>query len=184
MPVRLTVKKGPHEGREFEFEEHDTFIVGRSARAQFRLPLKDASLSRVHFMVEVNPPQCRLTDLGSTNGTKVNGRKISAADLADGDLIEAGQTVLLFSMTDEEVTTIAVRETKPSRSEAKTEGASELFAPTVDYKPAATDSHVDRGKSSAGDAPSPQTFSNITPTHDHSALQRRAEATTIFETPR
>src|SRR5262245_15345840 len=74
MPVRLTVKEGPHQGREFEFEEHDTFIVGRSARAQFRLPLKDTSLSRVHFMVEVNPPQCRLTDLGSTNGTKVNGR--------------------------------------------------------------------------------------------------------------
>ena len=90
--------------------------MGRSARAQFRLPLKDPSLSRVHFMVEVNPPQCRLTDLGSTNGTKVNGRKISAADLVDGDLIEAGQTVLLFSMTDEEVTTVPVRETKPSRS--------------------------------------------------------------------
>ena len=53
MPVTLTVKEGPHQGREFEFEEHDTFIVGRSARAQFRLPLKDASLSHVHFMVEV-----------------------------------------------------------------------------------------------------------------------------------
>ena len=97
MPVTLTVKEGPHQGRAFEFVEHDTFIVGRSARAQFRLPLKDRSLSRVHFMVEVNPPQCRLTDLGSTNGTKVNGRKISAVDLVDGDLIEAGQTVLLFS---------------------------------------------------------------------------------------
>lgn len=116
MPVRLTVKEGPHHGREFEFVEHDTFIVGRSAQAQFRLPLKDKSLSRVHFMVEVNPPQCRLTDLGSTNGTKVNGRKISAADLVAGDLIEAGQTVLLFSMTDEEVTTNRVRETNPDYS--------------------------------------------------------------------
>ena len=121
---------------------------------QFRLPLKDTSLSRVHFMVEINPPQCRLTDLDSTNGTKVNGRKISAADLVDGDLIEAGQTVLLFSMTDEEVPTNLVRETKASQSEAKTEGASGLPAPTVDSNTAATDSKGDRGTSGARDVPS------------------------------
>ena len=179
MPVTLTVKEGPHQGRAFEFKEHDTFIVGRSARAQFRLPLKDPSLSRVHFMVEVNPPQCRLTDLGSTNGTKVNGRKISAADLVDGDLIEAGQTVLLFSMMVEEEKTIALRETKSSRSEAKIKGASEPFAPTVDYKLAATDSRDDLGNSGAGDVPSHQAFSKMIRGRDHSALRTRAEATTI-----
>ena len=81
--------------------------------------------------------------------TKVNGRKISAADLVDGDLIEAGQTVLLFSMTVEEETTIALRETKSSRSEAKSKGASEPFSPTVDYKPAATDSRGDLGNPGA-----------------------------------
>ena len=43
MPVKMTVKEGPHQGRVFEFEEHDSFIVGRSARAQFRLPLKSSS---------------------------------------------------------------------------------------------------------------------------------------------
>ena len=137
MPVRLTVKEGPHQGREFEFGA-ETLIVGRSPHAQFRLPLKDNSLSRLHFMVEVNPPQCRLTDLGSTNGTKVNGRKISAADLVAGDLIEAGQTVLLFSMTDESATTNLVRETKPSRSDATIKGAPEPPAPTVDYIRAVT----------------------------------------------
>ncbi len=113
MRVKLSVKEGPHAGREFEFHEHDSFIVGRSARAQFRLPLKDASLSRVHFMVEVNPPQCRLTDLGSTNGTKVNGRKIKAVDLADGDLIAVGVTILLFSVTDDEEKTVPLRSTAP-----------------------------------------------------------------------
>jgi serine/threonine-protein kinase len=169
MPVRLTVKEGPHQGREFEFEEHDTFIVGRSARAQFRLPLKDTSLSRVHFMVEVNPPQCRLTDLGSTNGTKVNGRKISAVDLADGDLIEAGQTVLLVSMTDEEAATIPVRETKASRSDANIKGASEPLASTLDDVPVTTDPGGDRVKSGAGDVPSAPALS----------IRTRAEATTI-----
>ncbi len=180
MPVALTVKEGPHQGREFEFDEHDTFIVGRSARAQFRLPLKDASLSRIHFMVEVNPPQCRLTDLGSTNGTKVNGRKISAADLVDGDLIEAGQTVLLFSMTDEEQTTVPARETEPSRSDANVKGASGPPAPTVEFKPTATGAKGDRVKSFAGDVPSPRSLTRMIPSHDQPAHRRRAEATTIL----
>ena len=179
MPVRLTVKEGPHQGREFEFVEHDTFIVGRSAQAQFRLPLKDKSLSRVHFMVEVNPPQCRLTDLGSTNGTKVNGRKISAADLVAGDLIEAGQTVLLFSMTDQEVTTNFVRETKPSRSDATIKSAPEPPAPTVDYIRAAPDLTVDRRNPRVGNVLSAPVFGTIIPGKDRSALQGRAEATTM-----
>lgn len=96
--VTLAVIKGPHEGREFSFEEHDNFIVGRAKFVQFRLPVRDKFFSRVHFMVEVNPPLCRLTDMGSTNGVAVNGRKVTSADLRDGDLIKAGQTVIRIAI--------------------------------------------------------------------------------------
>ena len=41
MKVTLTVEKGPHEGESFAFQEPDTFIVGRSKDAHFRLPMKD-----------------------------------------------------------------------------------------------------------------------------------------------
>ena len=92
MQVTLTVTDGPHLGRVFTFREHDNFIVGRAACAHFRLPLKDKYFSRVHFMVEVNPPSCRLVDMGSTNGTRVNGRKVAKADLEDGDRIQGGET--------------------------------------------------------------------------------------------
>ncbi len=98
MRINLTVKAGPHEGDVFEFQERAFFIVGRSERANFRLPVKDNSISRLHFMIEMNPPQCRLTDMDSTNGTKVNGQKVALADLKDGDLITAGRTVLLVSV--------------------------------------------------------------------------------------
>jgi eukaryotic-like serine/threonine-protein kinase len=98
MRVNLTVKAGPHEGAVFEFKERANFIVGRSERANFRLAVKDNSISRIHFMIEVNPPQCRLTDMESTNGTRVNGKKVAMADLKDGDLITAGKTKLLVSM--------------------------------------------------------------------------------------
>ena len=81
MKVLLTVIEGPQAGRVFEFDRHDTFIVGRAKAAQFRLSEDDEFFSRNHFLVEVNPPLCRIMDLNSTNGTRVNGRKIQAADL-------------------------------------------------------------------------------------------------------
>lgn len=103
MRISLTVTAGPHKGKVFTFVGHDTFLVGRSKRAHFRLPMKDKYFSRIHFMVEVNPPQCRLMDMGSTNGTSVNGQKVGTADLRDGDQIKAGQTVLRVAVEDEAV---------------------------------------------------------------------------------
>ncbi len=114
MQVHLTVTEGPHQGRVFVFQEHDNFIVGRSKRAQFRLPLKDRKLSRVHFMVEVNPPRCRLMDLCSTNGTVVNGKKVQAADLSDGDTIRAGETTLRLSVVRQPEPLAATAEYRPS----------------------------------------------------------------------
>lgn len=94
MRIVLTVIAGPHKGLEFSFDRHDTFLVGRSQHAHFQLPAKDKYFSRVHFMMEVNPPQCRLIDMGSRNGTHVNGAKVLTADLKNGDQIRAGHTVL------------------------------------------------------------------------------------------
>ena len=98
MIVTLTVTDGPHRGQVFTFREHDTFIVGRSKDAHFRLAMKDKAFSRFHFMVEANPPFCRLIDMASRNGTKVNGRKVSVIDLHDGDTIRGGQTTLTVSI--------------------------------------------------------------------------------------
>jgi eukaryotic-like serine/threonine-protein kinase len=94
MRITLTVTEGPHRGRVFSFDRHDTFIVGRSPDVHFPLP-DDPYFSRVHFLVEVNPPLCRLQDLGSHNGTRVNDREVTApTDLRHGDQIRGGQTVL------------------------------------------------------------------------------------------
>ncbi|HUY31867.1 MAG TPA: FHA domain-containing serine/threonine-protein kinase [Pirellulales bacterium] len=98
MEVVLSVTEGPHRGRNFTFRNHDTFIVGRASSAHFRLPQKDQHFSRVHFMIEVNPPHCRLMDAGSTNGTFVNGRRVTTADLRDSDLIQGGNTVIRVSV--------------------------------------------------------------------------------------
>jgi serine/threonine-protein kinase len=100
MRIKLTVVKGPGKGRVFTFDRRDRFIVGRSKMAHFRLPRNDRYFSRIHFLVEVNPPHCRLMDMGSRNGTFVNGQEVHATDLKHGDQIKAGKTVLRVSVVE------------------------------------------------------------------------------------
>src|SRR5581483_8699208 len=100
MRITFTVTTGPLAGRHFHFEGHDVFLVGRSPNAHCRFPEDDPFFSRVHFLVEVNPPQCRLTDMGSRNGTFVNGQKVQQAELKNGDQIKAGKTVLQIAVAE------------------------------------------------------------------------------------
>ena len=93
MQVTLRVLSGPHAGRSFIFDQHDTFLIGRSDTAHLCLP-DDRYFSRNHCILEIAPPRCFLRDLGSTNGTYVNGLKVQEAYLRNGDRIQGGQTVL------------------------------------------------------------------------------------------
>jgi tRNA A-37 threonylcarbamoyl transferase component Bud32 len=93
MRVTLRVLAGPYTGREFTFDHHDTFLIGRADTAHLYLP-EDRFFSRHHCLLEIAPPRCFLRDLGSTNGTFVNGQKVSEAFLHSGDRIQGGQTVL------------------------------------------------------------------------------------------
>jgi serine/threonine-protein kinase len=94
MLVTLTVTAGPHAGREFRLEGHDTFLVGRMPDCHFQLSYDDPYFSRRHFLVESNPPRCRVSDLGSRNGTYVNCKRITTTELQTGDEIRAGHTIL------------------------------------------------------------------------------------------
>lgn len=93
MRVTLHVVAGPQTGRVFDFDQHDTFMIGRSENAQFCLP-HDRYFSRHHCILEIAPPQAFIRDLGSTNGTYVNGMRMETAYLKSGDRIQGGETVL------------------------------------------------------------------------------------------
>jgi len=105
MRVTLRVLAGPYTGREFTFDQHDTFLIGRADTAHLYLP-EDRFFSRHHCLLEIAPPRCFLRDLGSTNGTFVNGQKVSEAFLRSGDRIQGGQTVLEVEVQAEQPTTI------------------------------------------------------------------------------
>jgi pSer/pThr/pTyr-binding forkhead associated (FHA) protein len=93
MRVSLNVVAGPQLGRAFTFDQHDTFMIGRSEDSHFCLP-QDRFFSRHHCILEIAPPQAFIRDLGSTNGTYVNGQRIETAYLKSGDRIQGGETVL------------------------------------------------------------------------------------------
>jgi serine/threonine protein kinase len=99
MPVTLTVTEGPHTGRTFTFDRHDTFLVGRTEDCHFRFGYDDPYFSRRHFLIEVNPPRCRVMDLKSRNGIQVNGQRVDVADLKDSDEVRAGHTVFRVAVT-------------------------------------------------------------------------------------
>lgn len=117
MRITLKVTDGPHQGQQFTFEGHDNFIVGRSEGVHFRPSHDDKGISRIHFMVEVNPPSCQLMDMGSRNGTYVNGAKVTTAPLKDGDLIKAGQTSLRVSVDAD--ATVGLEMAAAMRAEAR-----------------------------------------------------------------
>jgi eukaryotic-like serine/threonine-protein kinase len=98
MRVTLHVVAGPQTGRDFTFDQHETFMIGRSEDAHFCLP-HDRFFSRHHCILEIAPPQCFLRDLGSTNGTFVNGIRVETAHLKHGDRIQGGETVLEIGVT-------------------------------------------------------------------------------------
>ena len=87
--VILTVTAGPSAGQELRFSDHQTCIVGRSRQAQLRLS-PNPRFSRFHCRLEIRPPEAVIIDLGSTNGTKVNGKRVESASLKDGDKVTVG----------------------------------------------------------------------------------------------
>ena len=116
--VRIVVTAGPLKQRELSVERHDVLLFGRGADCGLRVA-EDPSASRHHCALEVNPPHIRVRDLGSANGTYVNGRKVGGralgetpeasqrrthpeVDLQDGDEIRAGQSVLRVLVKPEE----------------------------------------------------------------------------------
>ena len=61
----------------------------------------DQALSREHFQIENEPPLCHLVDLGSTNGTKVNGLRVGRVLLREGDVITAGDSAFLVHFIED-----------------------------------------------------------------------------------
>jgi pSer/pThr/pTyr-binding forkhead associated (FHA) protein len=118
MSARITLlaTAGPLKGQEFAFSFPASFAVGRSDDCLLRIhgDRTDRTASRRHCRLDIDPPHLRVRDLGSLNGTFVNGRMIGnrvtdlppiparantqEVELHDGDRLALGSTELLVSI--------------------------------------------------------------------------------------
>jgi serine/threonine protein kinase len=101
------------------FYEHDTLLAGRSDISGCHI-FQDSYASRLHCILEINPPQCSVRDMGSRNGTYVNGKKYGKGEqtpLRDGDLLKIGHTTLKIRIIEPSGATTAASETLSDASE-------------------------------------------------------------------
>jgi serine/threonine-protein kinase len=135
--VILHVLEGDFRGKEYEFTNHTLCTVGRSSSCLLQLPDdgSDRTVSRRHCMFDIDPPEVQLIDLGSLNGTCVNGERIGGRTgcvaggpgagvscvvpypLHDGDEVRIGQTLLCVEVGERDPSLTAVQDARPHQEE-------------------------------------------------------------------
>ena len=89
MVVILEAVSGPVLGRRIEVRGGSIVRFGRTGKSDYPIA-EDGYLSGLHFSVECDGTQCRIRDLGSSNGTFVNGSRVTEQVVQDGDSVVAG----------------------------------------------------------------------------------------------
>ena len=89
----LIVKRGPSDGSRFLLDV-DITCAGRHPNAE--IFLDDVTVSRKHAEFRRDANGFTVTDLASLNGTYVNGDRVDAARLTDGDEVQVGKFKLTF----------------------------------------------------------------------------------------
>jgi hypothetical protein len=97
--LRIEVTTGPRGGETIALP-FGVYRIGKAPKAApDTTPLAfptDRFMSKDHLVLTVGAAHTVLTDPGSTNGTLVNGQKVTRTILADGDVVQAGETTFRF----------------------------------------------------------------------------------------
>ncbi len=89
----ISIIKGPQTGNTFEIIDPETSIGRDPANAIF---LNDMTVSRTHAKIIRTPFGTTIEDLGSLNGTWVDGAIVTAAPLHDGSTVQIGTFTLVY----------------------------------------------------------------------------------------
>ena len=94
---RLEILNGGFEGMTYELSDQEV-VIGRNPTTD--ITLLDEGISREHALIlfDEDLPGYLVEDLQSTNGTKVNGKRVRSALLLEGDEIQIGQTIFRFAL--------------------------------------------------------------------------------------
>ncbi len=100
MPYAVRIRTGPNEGEIYPLFENREILISRNPTSNISVP--DKNVSRFHCRIVLTGARCTLTDLESTNGTFVNGERMSECDLRPGYELRIGTTILELVETDGE----------------------------------------------------------------------------------
>jgi Inner membrane component of T3SS, cytoplasmic domain/Domain of unknown function (DUF4388) len=92
MALALRFISGKYQGGEFPLEENREVLVGRSS--DLDMVLVEEMVSRKHARLQLSQGRIEIEDLGSTNGTFVNGERITRMSVGEGDRILIGSNIL------------------------------------------------------------------------------------------
>src|SRR5688572_25287093 len=99
MAFQLKIAEGKDAGKEFLFEQ-DSVLIGRTPECD--VVLYDAGVSRRHCRIFSEGDGYIVEDMGSANGTKVNGAPVKTQPLSDGDKLTLGPVVFAFAQVEVE----------------------------------------------------------------------------------
>lgn len=140
MIVKLVVEKaeGLSCGQTVDIERSET-VVGRHRECQLRIP--SADVSRRHCILRIEAGELTVEDLGSMNGTHVNGeRVVGVRTVQDGDKLEVGPVVFGVRLYQPET---HVTQIKPDTVKVTSAATVSEEAKTTSVKPEApTEEHV------------------------------------------
>jgi two-component system cell cycle response regulator len=93
--ARLEILNGGFEGMTYDLADQEV-VIGRNPTTD--ITLLDEGISREHALVlfDEDTRGYVIEDLASTNGTKVNGKRVRSAELVEGDEVQVGQTLFRF----------------------------------------------------------------------------------------
>jgi pSer/pThr/pTyr-binding forkhead associated (FHA) protein len=109
---------------------HETTVIGRREDCELRIPLTE--VSRKHCRLIIDGESVRIEDLGSSNGTFVNGQRVREATLSPGATISVGPVVFVIQINGEPADDQLQPVMTPSRSgrDERPGGAEELEVTT------------------------------------------------------
>jgi len=93
VPLRITIQNGPETGREVLLDNSRTVVIGRARDAD--IPLNDPRVSKHHCRIAYDGAEFVVTDQGSSNGTWVNGERVTSRALRANDILQIGATNFL-----------------------------------------------------------------------------------------
>jgi len=137
----LFVIRGNDQGTRFELEE-SLFRIGRDSASSIQV--HDTEVSRQHAELRRSDEDFAISDLNSSNGTFVNGRRTQRHLLSSGDQIQVGRTLMLYTgpadASEEDLTkTISITSVEPAEEQShiihsvKHEESSEIFGGEAEF---------------------------------------------------